>query len=230
LSGGLYGTSTKVLKYPLNPQAFKGIEAFKMKHLEPEPQLLATPASSKTQPVKNSLKSTFAIAALALILGGGGVMTSLWNSSSSDDLSEITKTRLVNEFSAAVPIKLTAVTAHETGTALDSMSLEAGQRNLLMQTLSQDSSKNALAWIELWDFAAQDGDIVHISSAGFELDYPILNAPARIAIPIDAKAQVAISGMYDGGGGITLGIKSDSNGVSLPVILPGETLILPISF
>jgi hypothetical protein len=200
-----------------------------MKHLEPKPQLLTTPLSSKTLPTQRSLKSTFAIAALALILGSGGLMTSRWSSSTSDDLSDITKTRLINEFSAAVPIKLTAVAAHETGTALDSMDLELGQRNLLMQTLSQASSKSSLAWIELWDFAAQDGDIVHISSAGFELDYPLLNSPGRIAIPIDAKASVAISGKYDGGGGITLGIKSGSSGVSLPVIQPGETLIIPIS-
>lgn len=201
-----------------------------MKHLEPKPQLMAPPPSSKTLPTKRNPKTIFAIAALAFIVGLGGVMTGLLDPTPSDNLSEPTKTRLANEFPAALPIKLTAVAAHETGTALHSMALPPGKRNLLMQTLSNAPSKNSLAWVELWDFAAQDGDVVHISSAGFELDYPIQNTPARIAIPIDATARVTITGVHDGGGGITLGIKSASNDVSLPVIQPGEILNIPITF
>lgn len=201
-----------------------------MKHLEPKPQLLANPPSIKALPNKRSLKTKFTIAAFALILGVGGIMTAFWDPTPSDNVTETTKTRLVNEFPSTLPVKLTAVAPHETGAAMDSMALDPSQRNSLMQTLNTAASKNSLGWIEVWDFASQDGDIVHISSAGFELDYPILNTPARIAIPIDATAIVRISGVRDGGGGITLGIKNGISAISLPVIQPGETLTVPITF
>ncbi|WP_374981369.1 hypothetical protein PSGK_10155 [Pseudomonas solani] len=207
--------------------------AFNMNHLELQPQLGSQPAKG-IPPRKKSSKGYLAIAALALILGSGYAMTALFDATSSDHVPASTKSRLATEFAQAKPFALTPVPAGEVDIALDSMKLSADQRQALKSSLTfrlvDADATSSLAWIELWDFAAQDGDIVHISSAGYEVDYPILNVPNKLAIPVDATLSVTIRGVHDGGGGITLGLRSGAAGISMPVIEPGQTLIVPVTF
>lgn len=205
-----------------------------MKHLEPQPQHSDKQSATSPPLRKGKLKVSLFIATLAFILGVGSVMTTLYDSSPSDDIPVSTRVQLVDEFATARPVKLIPVPAENIDIALDSMKLNATQRNALKNSLTSslgnDHSKPTLGWVELWDFAAEDGDVVHISAAGYELDYPILNTPTRFAIPIDATSTVTISGVHDGGGGITLGIRSGAVDVFLPVIEPGQPLTVPITF
>lgn len=204
-----------------------------MKHLEPQAQHNRHPAANTARRKKNT-GALLATAALALILGTGYALTAFVEGSPSDDIPASTKSQLINEFAQAKQFKLTPVPASELDAALDSMKLSADQRQSLKNSLTPQpgsiSAENTLGWIELWDFAEQDGDVVHISSSGYEVDYPLLNVPSRIAIPVDASLSVTIRGVQDGGGGITLGLRTGAVGISLPVIAPGQSLVIPVTF
>lgn len=205
-----------------------------MKHLEPQPQRAENQMAPKVQPKKRNSKIKLAAIFLGLTLGAGSLMTALWGTPSGDDLSESDKAALVSAFSNTHSLQLIPVAAHEIDTALDLMQLDPKQRSALQSTLNAQTGttpqQSRLGWIELWDFASQDGDIVRISSAGYELDYPLLNAPARLAVPIDGTSTIKIVGVTDGGGGITLGLRSGATAISLPVIQPGQSLIVPVTF
>jgi hypothetical protein len=203
-----------------------------MKHLEPQPRQGHPTAAPHRRSNNSTLK--LAVIALALALGGGGILSALFSPVSGDNLSQPSKERLISDFAAVQSFKISPVVPAETIAAINTMNLtpqQARQLRARVQASANGSQlKTDLAWLELWDFAEQDGDVVHISSAGFELDYPIANIPNRIAIPIDATAIVKVRGVSDGGGGITVGIKSGAMSTSLPVLTPGQTLLLPVTF
>ena len=205
-----------------------------MKHLEPQPRRL--PSQTPPQPPAKMPvgKVTLAALFLGMTLGIGSLLTAIWGVPSADNLSDSEKATLISEFARAQPLKLTAVAADEMDSALDMMQLDPQQRSALQSALdnppAEDSKKSSLGWIELWDFAHQDGDVVRISSAGYELVYPLQNAPTRLAVPLDASATIQVEGVTDGGGGITLGLRSGATAISLPVIQPGQTLIVPATF
>jgi hypothetical protein len=92
------------------------------------------------------------------------------------------------------------------------------------------ADNTGLVWLSLWDFADPDGDIVHVSSAGYEMDIPLKKIQDKIAIPIDAAKTIKITGIHDGGGGITLGVNSGSTPVAMPILKEGQILALPVSF
>lgn len=205
-----------------------------MKHLEPQPQHATHQMAPKVPSQKRNTRTMLAAIFLGLTLGAGSLMTAFWGPSSADDLSERDKAVLINEFSRAQAFQLAPVAAHEIDGALDMMRLSPDQRSALQTALNEQpaatSQKSSLGWIELWDFADQDGDVVRISSAGYQIDYPLLNAPARLAVPIDGTTTIKIVGVTDGGGGITLGLRSGAAAISLPVIQPGQSLTVPVTF
>ena len=85
-----------------------------------------------------------------------------------------------------------------------------------------------LAWVTLWDFVQEDGDVVHISSAGYSMEVSLTHAPARIAIPAQRDVPIVIQGVADGGGGITMGLTAVTT--QLLVITPGQAVTLPLSY
>lgn len=212
---------------------YNGLKAFNMKHLEQQPQLAHSTTAQHNQSKGNS-KLKLAVVILALTLVGGGILSALFSPATGDHLDQPSKDRLISEFAAVQAFKVSPVADAETTAAINSMNLNPQQaQQLRVQVLASANGsplKSDLAWLELWDFADQDGDVVHISSAGFELDFPLANLPQRIAIPIDATAIVKVSGTTDGGGGITVGIKSGAMTASLPVLVPGQTLLVPVTF
>ncbi|WP_152223349.1 hypothetical protein [Pseudomonas sp. SCB32] len=205
-----------------------------MKHLEPLPQEGLSQPAPQGQPRRSNRKIAFAVAALVLILGGGAALSALFDPSSSDSISASTRSQLTEQFAATKAVKLTPVPMNQIDTALATMKLTTVQRDALKRDLlsspGSSGTQSTLAWIELWDFATQDGDVVHISSAGYELDYPIVKQAVRFAVPVDASSSITIRGVYDGGGGITLGLRSGVVALSLPVIEPGQSLQVPVTF
>ncbi len=212
-----------------------------MKHLEPLQK--SVPSAEETLVVSSSTsKFTLFLVGMLLVAGIGYGMTSLWNSFSSDNVSDVKKSELIAEFSKLESIKVEPVAAQDTDTALDSMRLPPDQHHLLKTAVLSNnahvssgastvqSDKTTLVWLSLWDFAAPDGDIVHISTAGYEMDVPLQKLENRIAIPVDATKTVKITGVRDGGGGITLGVKSGEVTVSMPVLGVGQILSLPLSY
>lgn len=179
------------------------------------------------------------LASLAFVIGIGYGMTFLWNPAPTDNLSNAQKSELLTEYSKIQSVRLEPVAADDMTTALDSMRLAPDQRNALKAALGGAPStansptqltQTALVWVNLWDFAAPDGDVVHISSAGYEVDVTLLKVQTRMAVPVGASQTIAISGVFDGGGGITLGIQADKTAISLPVLSVGQTLTLPVIY
>ncbi len=212
-----------------------------MKHVEARPSKLQASPQKKRHSTKSSWMSVSAIA-LIFVVGLGYGLTKLYNPVDSDNISTVEKQQLVDNFTKLESIKVKAVEAVDLESALETMKLSPVERKALRKTLGPDYhapaqgrskldvNQTVLAWLSVWDFASQDGDIIHISSAGYEIDVPLLQSVTRIAVPVDASSTAKIIGATDGGGGITLGIMSGASPVSFPVIGVGQPLLIPLSF
>lgn len=203
-----------------------------MKHLEIEPN--AARAVKAPAPGKQPLAGArILLGALLLVAGAGYGLTTWWNPLPTDRITAKEKAELVTQFTHLRAIEAEQVKAEDVDTALDSMRLDPSSRQALKQTIAispTGSASTALVNIVLWDFAAPDGDVVRISSAGYEIEVPLVNAPTTIAVPTDGSHSIKLAGVHDGGGGITVGIQSGAGKVFLPVLGEGEVLTLPVSF
>ena len=85
-----------------------------------------------------------------------------------------------------------------------------------------------MAWITVWDFRDEDGDIVRIVSSGYSRLVPILHQPVTLAVPMPPNAVVNVVGVKDGYGGITLGVSSEAMSVQLPVLAEGQIIGVPV--
>jgi len=199
------------------------------KHLEPV-SAQAPPVRGPT--VKQPLpRVRLAVLAMLAVLGTGALLSAWWPATS-DHLSASTRTELQRTYEHLAPLTLETVAPPDTDQALDSMHLDTAQRAQLKATLTAQpaSARDAtrLVWVEVWDFASEDGDVVRLSSAGFSIDCPLRHAPARFAVPVDGNGLLTVTGAVDGGGGITLGIRAVSGPVMLPVLAPGQSLALRV--
>ncbi|MDD2463358.1 MAG: hypothetical protein PHI97_05120 [Desulfobulbus sp.] len=174
----------------------------------------------------------------SVILAAGFTLTTFFHQPAGDHLADAEKTRISTEFSKVGAIHLETVPIGKIQTAIESMGLDNAQQAALQQVVTnanrsqavQQSKEVRLMYLDLWDFATQDGDSVLVSSGGYQATVPLLKAPTKITIPVQTGQIIQVRGVQDGGGGITLGIKNGPNHVALPVLAPGQTLELPVSF
>ena len=80
----------------------------------------------------------------------------------------------------------------------------------------------------LWDNVAEDGDIVELETPDLTVRVPLRHARATIPLVRPASGVVNIRGIYDGGGGITMGIVADGVPVLLPPMQPNQVLGIPV--
>lgn len=209
-----------------------------MKHLE-QPKKPVLRAEEKSTTPSSVSKFKLFLIGMVLVTGIGRGMTALWNASLRDNVSDVRKSELEVEFSRLKAIKVERVGVADRERALNSMHLSPNQLQLLKNELSLSHSNSPqktstaqtdLVWLSLWDFAAPDGDIVHLTTAGYALDVLLHKIENRIAVPVDVTKTVKILGVRDGGGGITLGVKNGEAVVSMPVLQAGQTLSLPLSY
>lgn len=212
-----------------------------MKHFEPSQNTPSVQKDNRKKPSDPPKTFKLLLISSLLIAGIGFGMTSLWNTTFNDNVSEVNKSELVAEFAKLKSVDVELVTKEETENALASMRLSPDQRQQLItrMPLPGNTSPNAanpgedglkLAWVNLWDFASPDGDVVHISTAGYETDVTLQKLQTKIAVPLDDSKIVKITGVHDGGGGITLGVQNGMNPISLPVLQPGQVLQLPVAY
>ena len=205
-----------------------------MKHLEPLPKKPNEAQFSINERGKKRSKF-YAWFLVAVFVGGLGYgITNFWSPLPADHVSEAEKAELVKKFTQISTVEVKKVDKYEVGATLDSMRLDPDSRTKLLKTLDLDDGKTAqptvLAQVTLWDFAAEDGDIVKVSSAGYEIDVRLLKTPVVVAVPVDESKTVQLTGLIDGGGGITLGIMNGTGAASLPVMRQGQVLNIPVSF
>ncbi|MBB4000489.1 hypothetical protein [Aureimonas pseudogalii] len=175
--------------------------------------------SRRRKPVIAALLGTVALVAGAITLtfgnGSGGNGT--------DRLSAAEAAQRESTFAGMIALPLVA--SGERDAAIDTMALPPKAQASLKADL--EAGRSALAWIEVWDDQAADGDRIRISAGGFDLDLDLYKAPHRIGIPVTGPSPgLAITGLHDGGGGITVGIQTLKGTVLTPVIRPGQ--VLPI--
>lgn len=100
------------------------------------------------------------------------------------------------------------------------------EKNRLKAAL--DASRVRIGAITLWDNVHEDGDVVTVSGAGFTQDLLILHKPVTFFVPYSPGGVVTIHGSRDGGGGITLGLRTALGDQRLPPLATGQTIEIQI--
>lgn len=204
-----------------------------MKHLETGPVAAPHGQLQKPRKARNAASLTAIFLSLGLAVAAGGyAMTSLWGPEQSDSVTSTQKADLVNQFTRIRSIAIEQVRTDDLEQVLDGMRLDPVSRRALKQNLEKPALAGesiVMAKIVLWDSMTQDGDIVRVASAGYSVDVPLLKQQTLVMIPVDSSRTVQLTGVTDGGGGITVGIQNGDGQISLPVLAGGQILNLPVS-
>ncbi|GHU29565.1 hypothetical protein AGMMS50256_14730 [Betaproteobacteria bacterium] len=189
------------------------------------------PPGSHTHPVDQKKRSKFSLAAAGMILAvaiGAGVY---FNSEPAVVPDQPTQAQIAEmhaswDAASAARISLPAVKKEEQKEALAQMPIAEKDKQVLQAEL--DTGKTSLVWLTVWDNMAEDGDIISLRSDGLTLTVPILLKPQRIAMPRPASGVINLTGVKDGGGGITLGLMSGNDQVLMRPLSVGERVGIPV--
>ncbi len=91
-----------------------------------------------------------------------------------------------------------------------------------------DKGRMRVGSISVWDSMAEDGDEIRLSAAGIDQVVRIAHTPRTYMVPHFPGGTIRISGTRDGGGGITLGVRTMLGPVHLPHLAVGEILEIPL--
>ena len=148
-----------------------------------------------------------------------------------DDLTPAQDQARIDAFQAAIPLPLPLVNLAdpaERQAALRSLGLAPAETRTLEHNLQTATER--LVWITVFDDCREDGDVVEIRSLRYRREIPMVHAPTKIAVPVSAAEQaISLTGVYDGGGGITVAIRLNGQLVPVPRLQPGQTLSIPIT-
>lgn len=135
----------------------------------------------------------------------------------------------LNNFTAAPYVQLKPINLadpQEQAEALQSLQ-QAFPNPEELQAHVQASDR--LVWIEVFDDCAEDEDIVNIRTFSYSQNIPLFNVPTRVAIGLSpGERNIMVTGIEDGGGGITVAIKTEGRLLPLPVMKPGQTILIPV--
>lgn len=212
----------------------------------PQPELQPEPQREK--PRKSSLSLALITAALIIGLGGWG-LTQLFDGGNSggavatataDNLTQAEKDARAQQFSAVPRYALRRLDATEARSVIQNLPLPDAQKAALTENIAPATPAGQTqpaqpAWenggqqmveLVLWDNVAEDGDVVQVSSLGYSQTITITHAPQTVYFPAQYDVPVTITGIHDGGGGITLGFTGSGQPVSLPVMAEGQVISL----
>jgi hypothetical protein len=167
----------------------------------------------------------------ALLIGAAGtffVGEGPFTIGRSDHLSQSEAAARVTAFAAAGRISLQEVSRAERAQAVaQTMELSPNDQKAVLADVEADRIK--LVWLTLWDDVREDGDIVRVDSGNFSRLVLLQHAPLRIAIPAPANGVVALTGVQDGGGGVTVAVMSGADRIKIPRMSPGQTIDIPVA-
>ena len=212
----------------------------------PQPELQPEPQREK--PRKSSLSLALITAALIIGLGGWG-LTQLFDGGNSggavatataDNLTQAEKDARAQQFSAVPRYALRRLDANEARSVIQNLPLPDAQKAALTENIAPATPAGQTqpaqpAWenggqqmveLVLWDNVAEDGDVVQVSSLGYSQTITITHAKQTMYFPAQYDVPVTITGIHDGGGGITLGFTGSGQPVSLPVMAEGQVISL----
>lgn len=186
------------------------------------------------------------LGATIVVLGGG--LSWAFGQPNEDWVSQAERDELQRNFAAAAPLELPRVPAERLDAALGQMKLPAVEAESLRRGLAGPASLAPVAVaapapatepaaqpvqdaphlveLTLWDTQAPDGDVVAVTSGGYSRQVMLTRTPQVIAIPVIGRTSVKITGIRDGGGGITLGLRGQHQ-LLMPIMSEGQVLNLP---
>ena len=144
-----------------------------------------------------------------------------------DEVSPEQAARLTAALAAHGPVRLERVTPADLPAAIQALNLPETDRRQLAQEATE--RRQPMAWLTLYDSAAEDGDVVEVASAGLKLPVLLRLAPIRIAVPVPADGLVRLTGLVDGGGGgVTVGVVTPEGPFGVAPLAVGESVALPV--
>ena len=198
----------------------------------PQPQALRPKEDSASRwpgPEKKSrpwpkLGLMIGAAVLAAALGAGVYLTG----DPADQPSPAQIAEMESSWAAAreAKVSLPQVQPEERAEALAGLNLPQEQEEALQAEVAAE--RVSLVWLTLWDNMDEDGDVVSLHSDGVNLTVPLLKNATRIALPRPAGGVINLTGVKDGGGGITLGLMSGPDQVLIPPLAPGQVVGIPV--
>ncbi len=212
----------------------------------PQPQPLPEPRREK--PHQKHLFPALITAALVIGLGGWG-LTRFFDdgnsggvpaSTAADNLTQAEKDARAQQFAAVPRYALRRLDATEAHSVIQNLPLPDAQKAALTENIAPATPAGQTqpaqpAWenggqqmveLVLWDNVAEDGDVVQVSSLGYSQTITITHAPQTVYFPAQYDVPVTITGIHDGGGGITLGFTGSGQPVSLSVMAEGQVISL----
>lgn len=110
--------------------------------------------------------------------------------------------------------------------AIKNMNLDKADQKALIASVVDGSVK--IFTVTVRDNMSEDGDVVQISSMGYQVNVPIFNAPKTFSFPAVIGQPVSFVGVTDGGGGITAEITTSSGPVLLPYLSVGQVVTVAV--
>lgn len=184
---------------------------------EPKPQI-----EVKNQGSGKVMAGIMLAAALAVGSLGGVFLTG----GSGDSLSLAEQERISREFAAAsqAPLLLGEVSKDQVPEKVAELGLPTVEAERLIQDIGTGKSRMLL--LGLVDYASEDGDIVRITSGGLSVEVSLFKGVNMVAIPVagDGPAEITVTGVYDGGGGITISGSGPNGQLPLPLMSVGQSV------
>ncbi|WP_411882083.1 hypothetical protein [Polaromonas sp. YR568] len=198
--------------------------------------------AKRVQPKKSSLFPLVAGLILVVAIGGFG-LTRLYPPSIPDQVGHAEVKERSEAFAKLGRLAVPVIPQEKTAAVLASMGLKPTELDALSKAVAQPETapapgsspaagaqKVSLVELVLWDTHAADGDMVRVTSAGYTRDVLLEKIPTVIHVPGTGTGVIQVTGLKDGGGGITLGIKGSQQSVLMPIMSEGQTLSLPVQF
>lgn len=164
--------------------------------------------------------------ALAAIIATGAIILM----PTEESLTPAEEAARITAFEAAQPLRLEPVNLAdpaEREEALTVMNLKPEERKALENNLL--AKAEGLVWLDVLDDCQEDGDIVNVKSSSFHQEVAIFHVPRRLAVTLaPGEKSIALTGIKDGGGGITVSVRVQGRIVPLPRLSPGQTMMIPV--
>ncbi|MFK8018016.1 MAG: hypothetical protein AB8G17_21550 [Gammaproteobacteria bacterium] len=166
-----------------------------------------------------------ALGAIAVLAGA------MWfGGATSDDVSPAQRQQLEAEFQNAsyTMERVNWVNPAQRASALAALGLDKDNSEHAKMIAAFDAAGADMGWVIVWDNFAEDGDVVQVTANGITQEVPILNTPTRVLVPYPETGFVQITGVIDGGGGITAAATGPSGEVRFPPLAVGQSIQLPV--
>ena len=106
--------------------------------------------------------------------------------------------------------------------AIAGLYLSDGEKTRIREAVGAGDLQVGL--MTVWDWMDHDGDVVVLTSAGFVQNVPISNEPKPVVVLYEGPSAITLTGLRDGGGGITVAVGTAGAPLKLRALRAGESI------